>query len=380
MSDIAKRLSQLTPEQRAKLAARLAGGGKQGTESRMAPARVDPATLENFVCVPGTPGNFSALSFREVERVAPGPGQVQIEARAVALNFRDLMIAMGMYPPSPGVPTVMGSDYAGVVRAVGEGVTRFTPGDRVMALSAGALSPDGPPIEGSHFQAVTNLMEEQVAPMPENLSFEAAAGVPTVFLTAYEALCKVGRLEQGETLLVHSATGGLGQAALALARWRGARVFVTAGTPEKRAWLAERGYPDAMDSRTLEFVDEVRRRTDGGVDVILNTLSGEGLRRGLEALSLFGRFLHVGKQDIADGADLPLKPFQSALTFAVIDLALLFRRPARLQALFEEVSRHLADGDFAPVTTTAFPVARLGEALALMSRYEHRGKLVLLYG
>jgi len=379
MSDMSERLAQLTPEQKALLAARLAGTGR--SQPKAPPPPTDPTSFDNFVCVPGTPGNFGSLTFREAERVSPGPGQVQIEARAVALNFRDLMIAVGMYPPSPGVPTVMGSDYAGVVTEIGEGVTRFNPGDRVMALSAGALGPDGPALEGSHFQAVTNLMEQQVAPMPEGLDFEAAAGVPTVFLTAYYALCHVAHLAEGETVLIHSATGGLGQAAVAIARWVGAQCFATAGTPEKRAWLESQGILGAMDSRSTAFVDQVREQTGGmGVDVLLNTLSGEGMVKGLDALSLFGRFLHVGKQDIADGAALPLGAFQGALTYAVIDLALLFRRPQRLQALFEEVSEHLTNGHFKPVQTTGFPVAEVGEALALMSRYEHRGKLVLLYG
>ena len=379
MSDISERLAQLTPEQKALLASRLAGTGKsRPTEEKPTP---DPTSFENSVCVPGTPGNFGALTFREVARVSPGPGQVQIEARALALNFRDLMIAMGMYPPSPGVPTVMGSDYAGVVSEIGEGVTRFSPGDRVMALSAGALGPDGPALEGSHFMAVANLMEEQVAPRPEGLDFEAAAGVPTVFLTAYQALCHVAHLTRGETLLVHSATGGLGQATLSIARWVGAECFATAGTPEKRAWLESQGTPGVMDSRSTVFVEQVMERTGGaGVDVIMNTLSGEGMVKGLEALALFGRFLHVGKQDIADGASLPLGAFRSALTFAAIDLALLFRRPQHLQALFEDVSRHLSNGDFEPVPTTAFPVSKVGEALSLMSRYEHTDKLVLLYG
>ena len=379
MSDLSERLAKLTPEQRARLASRLAG-----TEGRAGPPPAAPpsdlGSWDNYRCVPGTPGNFGALSFEEAARSAPGLGQIQIEARAVAINFRDLMIAMGMYPASPSVPTVMGSDYAGVVTACGEGVSEFRPGDRVMALSAVSLTAEGPALEGSHFFAVPNLVADQAVHIPDTLDFEAAAGVPTVFLTAYYALCRVARLQRGETVLVHSATGGLGQAALNIARWVGAEVFATAGSPEKRAFLESQGIEGPMDSRSYDFSAAVRRRTGGeGVDVILNTLSGEGVAKGLEALGLFGRFLHVDKQDIAQGNSLPLGAFNNALSFTVVDLALFFRRPGLLKDLFLEVADHMVQGHFAPVPTTSFPVSQVGDALSLMSRYEHMGKLVLLY-
>ena len=313
-------------------------------------------------------------------RVPPGPGQIQIKARAVSLNFRDLMIAMQLYPPSPGVPSVMGSDYAGEILHCGDGVTDFAPGDRVMGLSAGHFTPDGAIVAASHFCAVPNISAFQAVRIPDNLSFIEAAGVPTVFLTSYYALCRVARLAPGERVLIHSATGGVGLAAIQIARWIGAEIFATAGSEGKREYLASLGIAEPMDSRSVEFAGAVMRQTAGeGVDVILNTLSGPAVAKGLEILRLFGRFLQIDKQDIARDSTLPLGPFRKSLTFASIDLSLFLMQPDRLKQIFQEVAEHLRLGHFSPVQTTVFPVTKLGDALTLMSRYKHVGKLVLSY-
>ena len=310
-----------------------------------------------------------------MERTPPGPGQVQVRARAVSINFRDLMIAMGLYPPTPGVATVMGSDYAGVVLACGEGVTGLAPGDRVMALSAGHFDPDGRIVEGTHFCACPNVSAFQVVRIPDTLGFAEAAGVPTVFLTAYYALHHVARLQAGERVLIHSATGGVGQAAMQIARWLGAEIFATAGSEAKRDHLRTLGVAAPMASGSTEFADQV----EGGVDVVLNTLAGEAGRRGIEMLRPFGRFLQIDKQDVARNAPLALGPFGKGLTYAVIDLSLFLIQPERLHTLFDEISRHLAAGDFQPVPVTRFAPERLGDALRLMSHHKHMGKLVLDY-
>jgi NADPH:quinone reductase-like Zn-dependent oxidoreductase len=382
MSDLAERIAKLPPERRALLLEQLARPRLQGGRTA-ALADTDPQLMrswESFCCVPGVPGRFDALRFRPMPRTPPGPGQIQIQARAVSLNFRDLMIAMQLYPPSPGVPSVMGSDYAGEILQCGDGVTDFAPGDRVMGLSAGHFTPDGAIVADSHFCAVPNISAFQAVHIPENLSFNEAASVPTVFLTSYYALCQVARLARGERVLVHSATGGVGLAAIQIARWIGAEIFATAGSASKRELLASLGVAAVMDSRSLEFADTVMRLTSGqGVDVILNTLSGPAVAKGLEILRLFGRFLQIDKQDIARNSPLPLGPFKKSLTFASIDLSLFLMQPDRLKQIFLEIADHLRRGHFLPVRTTVFPVTKVGEALALMSRYQHVGKLVLSY-
>lgn len=378
MTDLAGRIANLTPEQRAKLAERLVAPAAKSTRRKNdAP---DRSSWENYGFALGAPGNFAEIQAHQMALPAPGPGQVQIEAKAVSLNFRDLMIAMGLYPAAPGVPSVMGSDYAGVVRACGEGVTGFKEGDRVAALSVGSVSPEGAIIEDGHFCAVPNLLAEQVEHIPDDLSFEAAAGVPTVFLTAYFALYRVARIQPGERVLIHTATGGVGLAALQIAKWAGAEIFATAGSPEKRQMLESLGVDRPMDSRSVGFADEILKRTGSeGVDVILNTLSGKAVSRGLEILRIFGRFLQIDKQDISQGSSLDLAPFNKGLTFAAIDLSLLMKRPGMLRELLAEVMDHLGQGHFDPVPITVFPVEKMGDALTLMSRYQHTGKLVLTY-
>jgi NADPH:quinone reductase-like Zn-dependent oxidoreductase len=378
MADLAERLAKLSPDKRARLVEALARSRAK------APGRDDAgppsARWEHYCAVLGTPGHFDGIRFREMPVTPPGPGQIQIRAHAVSLNFRDLMIAMGLYPPTPGVPSVMGSDYAGEVVACGEGVTEFAPGDAVMALSAGHFTPDGHIVDGSHFAATLNVSAWQAVRKPANLSFEAAAGVPTVFLTSYYALTDLGRLSAGERVLIHSATGGVGLAAIEIARWIGAEMFATAGSDRKREYLASLGIGEPMDSRSTAFADRILARTGGeGVDVVLNTLSGEAAGRGIGILRPFGRFLQIDKQDIARNAPLALGPFKHGLTFAAIDLSLFLLQPQRLRVLFAEVTAHLESGHFAPVVTRAFPIERLAEALTLMSRYQHVGKLVLTF-
>jgi NADPH:quinone reductase-like Zn-dependent oxidoreductase len=379
MTALADRIAMLPPEKRARLLDEL-NRARQPQSAPGTATAASPGMPEHFCCTLGTPGNFESIRLQPFEPVPPGPGQVQIRAKAVSLNFRDLMIAMRLYPPSPGVPSVMGSDYAAEVVACGEGVTEFRPGDAVMALSAGHCGPDGRIVEHTHFCSTPNLAAFQLVHQPENLGFEAAAGVPTVFLTSYYALHTVARLQAGERVLIHSATGGVGLAAIQVARWLGAEILATAGSESKRAFLESIGIPRAMDSRSEAYAEEVRQRTGGeGVDVILNTLAGPAGRKGLEILRLFGRFLQVDKADIARNAALDLGAFRNGLSFTAIDLSLFVRDTPKLRRFFPEIAAHLRAGDFAPVRTTAYPVTRLAEALTVMSRFSHLGKLVLTY-
>ena len=369
-------IASLSPEQRALLANRLARA--------RAPASVaeagGPPPGANFHCALAAPGNFAGIRFVPWAGTPPGPGQIQIRVRALSLNFRDLMIAMGSYPPTPGVPSVMGSDYAGEVAAVGEGVSEFAPGDRVMALSAGHFDRDGRIVDGMHLASLQNVSALQAAPIPANLGFEAAAGVPTVFLTSYHALHEVARLQPGERVLIHSATGGVGMAAIQVARWLGARILATAGSEDKRRRLEAMGIEAPMDSRSLAFAGQIAERTGGeGVDVVLNTLPGAALAAGLDCLGWFGRFLQIEKQAVFNDAPMPLAAFRKGLTFAAIDLALFVARPRRLNYLLREIAGHLERGDFSPVEWRTWPVAELGQALTAMSRGTHMGKLVLRY-
>ena len=337
---------------------------------------------ENFAYLHKFPPNFSRTEFvaRPIP-ATPSGKMVQVEVMAASLNFRDLMMAMNMYPSTPGVPSVMGSDYAGIVVSVGNEVTKYKAGDRVMVLAAGSFNPDYTIDQESHFAKYLNVSENQVFFMSENLSFTDAAGVPTVFITAYYALMSIARIKEGETVLIHSATGGVGMAAIELCKYVGCKIFATAGNNRKREILRSMGIALVMDSRSTEFSSQVMEYTKNkGVNVILNTLSGESVVEGISILDFFGRFLDIDKKDIAANVSLPLGNFNKGLTFSAIDLALLVKNETLLGEIFYSLNKLFSEEKIHPVQTKIYPYHKLGEALNYMSRSKHVGKLVLDYG
>ncbi|MER5352365.1 beta-ketoacyl synthase N-terminal-like domain-containing protein [Kitasatospora sp. NPDC002551] len=338
-----------------------------GTEPGWQRRPFDPELDTNHRILAVRPGLLESLTPTRWERTAPGPGQVEIEIAAAGLNFSDVLKAMGAYPGAAGsVP--LGAECAGRVSAVGAGVERFRVGDRVMAVVPSALA------------AYATTEAHLVAPRPAGLDDERAAAVPIAFLTAVYGLDHLARLGTGETVLVHSASGGVGLAALAVARRRGARVLATAGTPEKRRFLRELGGVErVMDSRSTAFADEVAEATGGrGVDVVLNSLTGEALRRGLALLAPGGRFVELGKRDIFDDSPVGLGHLKGNRTLFAVDLDHVFHaRPALLAELFAEVVRGFGDGEFGPLPVTARPFGEAREAFAAMAQARHLGKLVL---
>ncbi|MFD9066999.1 beta-ketoacyl synthase N-terminal-like domain-containing protein, partial [Kitasatospora purpeofusca] len=338
-----------------------------GTEPAWQRRPFDPELDTNQRLLAVRPGLLESLTPTRWERTAPGPGQVEIEVAAAGLNFSDVLKAMGAYPGAAGtVP--LGVECAGRVSAVGAGVGRFRVGDRVMAVAPSALA------------AFTTTEEHLVAPRPSALDDEQAAAVPVAFLTAVYGLSHLARLRAGETVLVHSASGGVGLAALAVARRCGARVFATAGTAAKRRFLRELdGVELVMDSRSTDFAAEVAAATGGrGVDVVLNSLTGEALRLGLGLLAPGGRFVELGKRDIHDDSPIGLGGLKANRALFAVDLDHTFHaQPELLAELFEEVVRGFEDGGFGPLPVTVHPFAGAREAFAVMAQARHTGKLVL---
>jgi acyl transferase domain-containing protein/aryl carrier-like protein len=312
-------------------------------------------------------GTLDGLVLQARQRRSPGPGEVEIEVFAAGVNFSDVMKALGLYPGLPEGPVSLGAECSGRVTALGAGVAGLQIGDEVLAIAGFAL--------GSHVLARAEL----VVPKPSQLTFEAAAALPIALLTATYALETLGRLNSGETVLIHSASGGVGLAAVQVARRAGAEVFATAGTPEKRDYLRALGIDTVLDSRSLAFADEVRRRTGGrGVDVILNTLPGAAIARGLEALADHGRFLEIGKRDIYENNRLGLLPFRNNLAFFAIDLDQVIRqRPALLGSLLQESVRRVHDGALHPLPYRAWPITAWQDAFRFMQQGKHIGKVVL---
>jgi acyl transferase domain-containing protein/acyl carrier protein len=341
-----------------------ASGPAAGGLTRRARCGRDGFRLES-----ARPGMLDSLELRPAERRPPGPGEVEIRVAAAGLNFSDVLKAMGSLRPPPGDerPMTLGGECAGRVAAVGPGVTGLAPGDEVLAIAWGSLG------------SFVTTRAELVLPIPAGMAPAEAAAIPIVHLTAWYALRHVAGLAPGERVLVHSATGGVGLAAIAIARLAGAEVLATAGTEAKRGRLRAMGVEHVMDSRGLAFAGQVMEATGGrGVDVVLNSLAGEALRLGLSVLAPHGRFIELGKRDIHDDARLGILPFNRGLTFSAVDADLLARtRPALARRVLEEVMAAFAAGDLGPLPRTEVPLERAAEAFQLMARAGHVGKVVL---
>ncbi|WP_329171715.1 SDR family NAD(P)-dependent oxidoreductase [Streptomyces sp. NBC_01477] len=326
----------------------------------------DAARDGNHRVLAARPGALGSVAPTWWHRTPPGPGEVEIEISAAGLNFSDVLKALGAYPGAEGV-VPLGAECAGRVSALGEGVTRYRVGDRVMAAGPSALA------------AYTTVSEHLVAYAPPMLGDEQAAAVPIAFLTAVHALEHLARLRAGESVLIHSATGGVGLAALQVARRRGAAVYATAGTPEKRELLRTLGVPDPMDSRTLAFADRIMERTGGrGVDVVLNSASGEALVRSMRLLAPGGRFVEIGKRDIYDNSHIGMEFFKDSRAFLAVDLERTIReQPEAVAELFAAVTEGFERGDFSALPVTPYGYADAPAAFTAMAKARHTGKLVL---
>ncbi|MBI1825736.1 MAG: SDR family NAD(P)-dependent oxidoreductase [Planctomycetes bacterium] len=316
-------------------------------------------------------GSLDNLRLHSTERIAPQAGQVEIEVRACGLNFKDVMLAMGLLPEDAleggFTGRTLGMECTGKIVAVGEGVREFRVGDEVIACGPGTLR--------SHL--TLNVM--YVARMPQGISFEDGATVLIAYLTAWYGLVKLARLQRGERVLIHAATGGVGLAAVQLAQHIGAEIFATAGTEEKRDLLKALGVPHIFNSRTLSFADEILKHTDGiGVDVVLNSLSGDAIPKSLAILRPYGRFVEIGKRDVYEDSKVGLRPFRHNLSLFVLDMdRLCAQRPDAAGEAFREVMKLLADKTLRPLPHRVFPVDRIQDAFRYMAQARHIGKVVV---
>ena len=333
---------------------RLARGADQGL---LAPPSDSPAWRLD-VTEPGSLANLDLLENPEAQREL-APGEVRLALRAAGLNFRDVLISLGMYPGGARI----GAEGAGIVLETGPGVTRLAPGDRVMGLVQGTLGP----------LAVTD--HRLLTRVPDGWTDAQAASVPVAFLTAHHGLAGLGGLRPGERLLVHAATGGVGTAAVQLARHWGVEVFGTA-SPGKWGALRGQGLDDAhiASSRTLDFEEEFRAATDGrGVDVVLNSLAHEFTDASLRLLADGGRLIEMGKTDVREparvAADHPGVSYQAFDLFEV-DADRIGRMLGELGELFRQGVLH-------PLPVSAWDVRQAPEALRHLSQARHTGKLVL---
>ena len=321
----------------------------------------------NFRLEISNPGMLDNLLLRQSRRISPKEGEIEIRVHSAGLNFSDVMKALNLYPGMDERTIPLGIECAGVISRVGKSVKKYRIGERVMAIAP------------QSFSAYVNVPEGFAIPLPNEMSFEEGATLPLAFLTATYTLIHLGKLRKNERVLIHSASGGVGMAAVQIAEHIGAEIFATAGTTEKRTFLTNRGIKHVMDSRSLAFSSEIMKRTDGqGIDLILNSLSGRAISEGLSILRDCGRFLEIGKTDIYQNKRIGLLPFRNDLSFFSVDLEKLMReRSSMIENMLHQLSSSFSKKIYVPLPYKKFPISRVKEAFRYMAQAKHIGKIVI---
>ena len=319
------------------------------------------------------PGQLRNLRWEASPYVAPQGDQVEIKVHATGLNFRDVMYALGLLSDEAvedgfAGPS-LGLECAGVVTAIGSGVTGFAIGDAVVAFGPSSLSNRVLTSEGA------------VSRIPNGISFEAAATIPSTFFTAHYAINHLARLCEGERILIHGAAGGVGIAAIQLAKSCGAEIFATAGSDEKRDFVRLLGADHVFDSRSNAFADQILSITNGeGVDVVLNSLAGEAINRNLRVLKPFGRFLELGKRDFYENTKIGLRPFRNNISYFGIDADQLMKvHPTLTHKLFRDVMTLFSEGVLHPLPYQSFEADDVVDAFRYMQQARQIGKIVITY-
>ncbi len=308
---------------------------------------------------PGSDGTLAGLHFETLEIAAPGPGEVQVQVHAAGLNFRDVLDALGMVPVQIGA---LGSELAGEVLAVGEGVRQFAVGDRVVGLASGT------------FATRLNVPAGLLAPLPPGTSFVQGATIPVAFVTAELAIERL-RLHRGERILIHAASGGVGLAAVQLAQALGVEVFATASRP-KQAYVRSMGVAHVFDSRSRGFADGILEATGGqGVDAVLNSLTGEGfVAATLRALAPGGRFVELGKRDVWPAQRMHAQ--RPDVDYHVLGLETGSAQEHAGRVL-SQVMERFASGQLKTLPSRVWPLCEAPAAFRWMQQARHIGKIVL---
>ncbi|MFO0591202.1 MAG: NAD(P)H-quinone oxidoreductase [Polyangiaceae bacterium] len=315
-------------------------------------------------------GGPEVLTLTELPDLVPPFGHVRVAVRYVGVNRADLLQRMGVYPAPPGVPpNIPGLEYSGVVDAVGDGVTRFRVGDRVLGLVGG----------GAYAEQIV-AHEGEVARLPDAIDDRTAAGVPEAFVTAYDAIVTRGRLAPGESVLIHAAGSGVGTAAIQIAKSLGCKVIATSRTADKLARCKELGADVTLVVEKATFADAVRDATNGrGADVILELAGGAYVGEDVHAAAVLGRILVVGltagaRSEIPLGALLARR---ATITGTVLRSRPLAEKIAAAEMLERNVVPLVAAGRMAPVIDREWPLDRAGEAHAYVASNASFGKVLL---
>jgi acyl transferase domain-containing protein/NADPH:quinone reductase-like Zn-dependent oxidoreductase/acyl carrier protein len=315
------------------------------------------------------PGILERFEWQDAPREAPDPDEIEIEVVGSALNFRDMMLAMGLLNDDvvdEGMTgPVLGFECVGRVIATGVNVKRHRIGDVVVGFGRHSFS--------THVRA----HEDFFFTLPQGLSAEASAAIPVAFLTAWYALVECARMRPGETVLIHGGAGGVGLAAIQIAKAAGCEVIATVSSEDKRAVARLFGADHLLNSRSLDFADEVQARF-GGVDIVLNSLFGEAMRASLRCLRPRGRFIELGKRDYVTNTAIGVRPFRRNLAYFGVDVdQVLAEDPAFAARGMGEILAGFEDGQFLPLPCSVFDATEVNHAFRTMQAAAHVGKIVV---
>lgn len=333
------------------------------------------------IWIPKT-GEPEVMELREAPDPSPSRGEVRVRVRASGVNFADILARMGLYPDAPPLPAVVGYEIAGEVDGVGADVEGFADGDRVLALT-----------RFGGYSDVVCVPTGLAVPIPDRLDFDGAATIPINWLTAWLMLVRLGGVRTGDTVLVHSCAGGVGQAAVQICRHHGAEVIGSASAG-KHGRLREMGVSHCIDSRSQNFEAEVRRLTGGrGVDIALDAVGGESFRKSYRCLASLGRLFVFGVSSFAPGTKRSLV---SALTglwrtpafkpihlmnrnrgVVGVNLGHLWDRTDELRAMLDALVELFADGSFEPVVDRSFGFDEAAAAHRYIQERRNFGKVLL---
>jgi len=314
-------------------------------------------------------GRVESFEWLTEQRLAPAAGEIEIEVAATGLNFRDVLVGLGVIDDEilqAGLTNAsLGFECSGTVLRIGEGVVGLAPGDRVMGFASGALA--------SHLVAPA----WQFILIPRQMSLEAAATIPVAFATAWYSLMERAHVGGGDDVLIHGAAGGVGLAAIQIAKRAGSRVIGTASNDARRAIAVAQGADLVFDSRGQRFVDAVRTSL-GGVDVVLNSLDGAAMLASFQLLKPFGRFIELGKKDFLDNTQLGLRPFVRNIMYAGVDLdELLSVDRKSAQRVMRKLVELFESGDLQPLPHQVLEAHEIASAFRAMQSSEHIGKIVI---
>ena len=315
------------------------------------------------------PGDADVLQLSDMPAPTPTAGDVLIRVAAAGVNRPDILQRQGMYPAPRGASPVLGLEVAGEIVACGEGVTQWAVGDTVCAL-----------VNGGGYAEYALAPEAQCLPIPASLSLQEAAAIPETFFTVWHNLFQRARLKEGEILLVHGGSSGIGTTAIQLAHAKGIQVFATAGSEEKCTACEQLGASKAINYRDADFVDDIKQLTNGrGVDVILDMVGGDYIQRNIAAAAHDGRIVNIaylkGSKATVDFMPVMLK--RLTLTGSTLRAQSLAVKDTIARELFEFVWPLIESNNIKPVIAANFPLAQAAAAHRLMESSQHIGKIVL---